>query len=149
MPIETPFSRAADILNQRKKATDDASETKPAVKTDDKMVKASPDPSRDPAEMKELSTSASRLRDYRIKKNIGGSTDAEARLYKLQTKSYKKGTKRVPKSGVAKLHKGEAVLNKKQAKKFRASKGSARLLGAGKMKVIARKSAKKAGYKRG
>jgi hypothetical protein len=135
MPIPNPFSKAADILSQRKQDTDDMTDEKPASKPDDKMVKASPDPARDPSEMKELSTSAGRLRDYRIKKSIGGETDAEARLYKLQTRSYKKGTKKVAKTGVAKLHKGEAVLNKKQAKKFRTRKGSARLLGAGKHKM--------------
>ncbi len=34
--------------------------------------------------------------------------------------AYKKGTKRVPKTGIAKLHKGEAVLNKSEAKRYRA-----------------------------
>jgi len=45
--------------------------------------------------------------------------------------SYKKGTKFVKKTGIAKLHKGEAVLNKSQAKHYR---GAAGVLGAGKAK---------------
>jgi len=128
-----PFQKAADILNQRKDDTDAMTDESPKPKVDPRTVKASPDTSRDPAERKELLASTSRLRDYRIKKNISGDTDAEARLAKLQSQpsSYKKGTKKVPKTGVAKLHKGEAVLNKKQAKKFRSRKGAARLLGSG------------------
>jgi hypothetical protein len=133
-----PFARAANVLSQRKKDIDEAA-------GDKTTVAAAPDAKSDAAEEAELTKSASRLRDYRIRKNIGDSTPAETRLFTLQekrAKSYKKGTKKVSKSGVAKLHKGEAVLNKKQAKKFRASKGSARLLGAGKYKV-------KKGAKRG
>jgi len=126
-----PFQKAADVLNQRKDDIDKASEEK----SNDKNVKAAPDKSRDSAELKELTSSAGRLRDYRIKKSIGDSTPAETRLYNLQTRSYKKGTKRVPKSGVAKLHKGEAVLNKKAAKKYRTRKGAARLLGSGRHPV--------------
>ena len=37
--------------------------------------------------------------------------------------SYKHGTDYVPKTGDAKLHKGEAVLNKEDADKYRATKG--------------------------
>jgi len=125
-----PFQKAADILNQRKDKIDKMTEDKPTV--------AASDAKSDAAEEAELTKSASRLRDYRIKKNIGDSTPAEVRLYNLQekrAKSYKKGTKRVSKSGVAKLHKGEAVLNKKQAKKFRTRKGAARLLGSGRHPV--------------
>ena len=42
--------------------------------------------------------------------------------------SFKKGTKYVSRTGLAKLHKGEAVLNKKQAKRYR---GAAEALGSG------------------
>lgn len=40
-------------------------------------------------------------------------------------KGYKHGTDRVPKTGPAILHKGEAVLKKEDADKYRAAKGSA------------------------
>lgn len=52
--------------------------------------------------------------------------------------SYKKGTKFVPKTGLAKLEKGEAVLTKKQANRFRKGKVSsaASVLGAGKDKKL-------------
>ena len=51
--------------------------------------------------------------------------------------SYKKGARYVPKTGLAKLEKGEAVLNVKQAKRYRRGKvgGAASALGAGKKKV--------------
>jgi len=51
--------------------------------------------------------------------------------------SYKKGTSNVPKTGLAKLEKGEAVLTVKQAKRYRRSKGgaAASALGSGKKKV--------------
>ena len=51
--------------------------------------------------------------------------------------SYAKGVRRVPKTGLAKLEKGEAVLNVKQAKRYRRGKvgGAASALGAGKKKV--------------
>jgi len=51
--------------------------------------------------------------------------------------SYKKGTMRVPRTGLAKLEKGEAVLNVKQAKRYRRGKvgGASSALGAGKKKV--------------
>jgi hypothetical protein len=39
--------------------------------------------------------------------------------------SYKNGTDRVPKTGPAKLHKGEAVLKKEDADKYREAKGKA------------------------
>jgi Family of unknown function (DUF6496) len=48
--------------------------------------------------------------------------------------SYKKGTDRVPKDGPAILHKGEAVLNKKDAKRHRASKRVSGALGGKKAK---------------
>jgi hypothetical protein len=58
--------------------------------------------------------------------------------------SYKRGTRYVPKTGVARLEKGEAVLNKKQATKYRRGKVSAAAgaLGAGKKKK-SKKAAKK------
>ena len=51
--------------------------------------------------------------------------------------SYKHGTKNVPKTGLAKLEKGEAVLTVKQAKRYRRGKvgGASSALGAGKKKV--------------
>jgi hypothetical protein len=55
--------------------------------------------------------------------------------------SYKKGVKYVPKTGVAKLHKGEAILDKKQASTYRAASG---MLGAGKSKT--KKLVEKAGH---
>jgi len=130
-----PFGKAAKILQEGMEEKDKAAKESSQPKKDERVVKAAPDKSRDPAERKELEKSAQRLRDYRIQKSISGDTPAESRLYDLQTRSYKKGTKKVKKTGVAKLHKGEAVLNKKAAKKFRARKGAARLLGAGKMKA--------------
>jgi hypothetical protein len=51
--------------------------------------------------------------------------------------SYKKGTSFVRRTGPAKLEKGEAVLNVKQAKRYRRAKvsGASSALGAGKKKV--------------
>jgi hypothetical protein len=46
--------------------------------------------------------------------------------------SYKRGVKFVPKTGIAKLEKGETVLNKKDAKKYRSAAAGA--LGSGKKK---------------
>jgi hypothetical protein len=135
-----PYEAAAEVLQNRKKDIDSASEEK-SQKKDDRTKKAEDDPSRDPAEEKELTKSAPRLRDYRIKKSIGGDSPAEVRLYDLQMKrikSYKKGTKKVAKTGLAKLHKGEAVLNARDAKKYRSSgkvSAAASSLGAGKKKV--------------
>jgi Family of unknown function (DUF6496) len=61
---------------------------------------------------------AKELMDPKKKKGLPpGAADAAG---EAKTPSYKKGTKRVPKTGVAKLHKGEAVLNKAQAKRYRA-----------------------------
>jgi hypothetical protein len=138
-----PYEAAAEVLQNRKKDIDSASEEK-SQKKDDRTKKAEDDPSRDPAEEKELTKSAPRLRDYRIKKSIGGDSPAEVRLYDLQMKrlkSYKKGTKKVAKTGLAKLHKGEAVLTKKQAAKYRGRKvkGAASALGAGTHKKPAKK----------
>lgn len=48
---------------------------------------------------------------------------------KPKTPSYEKGTDFVPKTGPARLHKGEAVLNKADADKHRALKGAAATLG--------------------
>lgn len=49
---------------------------------------------------------------------------------------YKKGTRRVPSTGKAKLHKGETVLGKKDARKYRKKvSGAAGTLGAGKSKT--------------
>jgi hypothetical protein len=64
------------------------------------------------------------------------STSAESRPEPRGLTSYKKGTRFVPRTGAAKLEKGEAVLNKKQAKKWRRKKisGAAGALGAGKKK---------------
>lgn len=135
-----PYAAAAAALTSRKEKIDEASEEK--SKKDDRTKKAEDDPSRDPAEEKELTKSTQRLRDYRIRKNIGSSTPAEVRLYNLQEKrikSYKKGTKNVPRTGLAFLHKGEAVLTKKDAKKYRRGGGkvsaAASSLGSGKKKV--------------
>lgn len=133
-----PYAAAAEALQSRKKDIDAASEEK--ARKDERLKKAEPDPDRDPAEETELTKTAPRLRDYRIRKNIGGDTPAEVRLYELQEKrlkSYKYGTKKVPKTGPAMLHKGEAVLTVKQAKKYRGRKvkAAASALGAGKKKV--------------
>jgi len=134
-----PYSAAAAALQTRKKDIDEASEEK--SKKDDRTKKAEPDSARDPAEEKELTKSTQRLRDYRIRKSIGSSTPAEVRLYELQekrAKSYKKGTKNVPKTGLAKLRKGEAVLPVKEAKKYRRGgkvSAAASSLGSGKKKV--------------
>lgn len=135
-----PYEAAAEVLQNRKKDIDSASEEK-SQKKDDRTKKAEDDPARDPSEEKELMPASSRLRDYRIRKNIGSSSPAEVRLYNLQEKrlkSYKKGTKNVPKTGLAKLHKGEAVLTKKQAAKYRRGgrvSAAASSLGSGKKKV--------------
>jgi len=138
-----PYAAAAAALTSRKDKIDQASEEK-SEKKDERTKKAGDDPERDPAEEKELTKSTPRLRDYRIRKSIGSSTPAEVRLYELQekrVKSYKKGTKRVLKTGLAYLHKGEAVLSKKDAKRYRRGgkvSAAASSLGAGK-----KKSAKK------
>ncbi|MCI0418144.1 MAG: hypothetical protein L0312_02805 [Acidobacteria bacterium] len=144
-----PYESAADALRQRKKDIDEASEEKP--KKDDRPKKSEADPDRDPAEERELMKSTPRLWDYRIRKNIGSATPAEIRLYELQEKraqpakkgvpSYKKGTKNVPRTGFAKLHKGEAVIPAKQAKKYRGRKvkAAASALGAGKHKKPVKK----------
>ena len=76
-----------------------------------------------------LAEDSARLKKYREAHGIEESSAAETRNFNLH--GYKKGTRRVPKTGKAKLHKGEAVLNKKQAKKYRAAAGS---LGAGQSK---------------
>jgi len=90
------------------------------------------------AERRELKKAAELLTKYRTVRGIKEPTPAE----KLAA-SYKRGTKRVPKTGIARLHKGEAVLSKREAKKYRARgvKGSARILGAGKHKRPAKKGA--------
>lgn len=138
-----PYAAAAEALQTRKRDIDEMTkEDEPK----EKLRKADPDKSRDPHEEKELTKTTPRLRDYRIRKSIGGDSPAEVRLYELQEKrlkSYKKGTKKVPKSGPAKLHKGEAVLSKSQAKKYRSGKvkAAASALGAGKHKKPAKKGA--------
>jgi len=142
-----PYAAAAAALQSRKKDIDETSEEKSTKKDDDRTKKAEADPDRDTSEEKELMKSTPRLREYRIRKSIGSSTPAEVRLYDLQekrVKSYKYGTKRVPKTGLAKLHKGEAVLPVKEAKKYRRAKvkAAASMLGAGKRKP-AKKVAKK------
>jgi len=52
--------------------------------------------------------------------------------------SYKRGTRFVKKTGIARIHKGEAILNARDAKKYRSSgkvSAAASSLGAGKKKV--------------
>src|SRR6267142_1924752 len=55
------------------------------------------------------------------KKDDKGPPDADAKHPSGGAPSYKKGTKRVPKTGMAELHKDEAVLNKGEAKRYRAA----------------------------
>jgi hypothetical protein len=68
-------------------------------------------------------------KDYEYMK---GEQEKIASGMKPKAPSYKSGTRYVPRTGMAKLHKGEAVLNKKQANKYR---GAAAALGAGKKKT--------------
>lgn len=127
-----PYAAAAAALSSRDKKEDKKSEEKPEPQ----------DARSEAREESDLTENVKRLKDYKDRKKLSGSaTPAEVRLFNLQSKrvkSYKKGTKMVPKTGLAKLHKGEAVLNKKQAQKYRSGKkvsGAASSLGAGKKKV--------------
>ena len=130
-----PYAAAAEALLPK------------APTKDSKVVKSSePEPAdsrSEAAEEKELTASAQRLRDYREKKKLASATPAEIRLYNLQMKrlkSYKHGTKKVSRTGIAKLHKGEAVLTAKQATKYRSRKikAAASTLGAGNPKKKSR-----------
>lgn len=126
-----PFDAAAEALT-------------PSAK-DKKKVEKTPDPDHTPSESREesdLAENVSRLQAYRTRKKLGPSaTPAEIRLYNLQSKrvkSYKSGTKKVFKTGLAKLHKGEAVLKVKDAEKYRRGgriSAAASSLGSGKKKV--------------
>ena len=62
-----------------------------------------------------------------------GSQGSEKRIdtssYTKPLGSYKKGTKRVPKTGTYKLHKGEAVLTKKQNTTAKKKGGFSKLFG--------------------
>lgn len=126
-----PYAAAAAALSQDKK--------------EDKKPEAATEPAdsrSEASEESELSANVPRLKAYAERKKIkAGATPAEVRLFNLQSKrikSYRKGTKMVPKTGFAKLHKGEAVLNKKQAAKYRRGgkvSAAASSLGAGKKKV--------------
>jgi len=58
-----------------------------------------------------------------------GEQDKISKKMLPKVPSYKKGTKFVPKTGPAKIHKGEVVLSKGMAKHYR---GAAGALGAGK-----------------
>lgn len=129
-----PYAAAAAALSSK----DEKKDKKPESK-------AEPQDARSEArEESDLAENVKRLKDYKERKRLGSSaTPAEVRLFELQSKrikSYRRGTKMVPKTGLAKLHKGEAVLPVSEAKRYRKGStakmsGAASSLGYGKKKV--------------
>ena len=139
----TPYGRAGvgimDALEGRKKKIDEASEppkTSAQIREEQQRLrqKQIKMPKVNDREKSDIEAAASQQRAYRMDKGISGESDVELRRRELS--GYKKGTRRVKKTGPAILHKGEAVLNVKQARRYRKGglKGAARVLGAGKTK---------------
>jgi hypothetical protein len=127
-----PYAAAAAALSSKDKNGDKKPEAKPEPQ----------DARSEAREESDLTENVKRLKEYKEKKKLGDSaTSAEVRLFNLQSKrvkSYKHGTKKVSKTGLAKLHKGEAVLPVKEAKKYRRGgkvSAAASSLGSGKKKV--------------